>query len=39
MNAIQINDARTVITFMIDYYMKTILRVVLPLVKGKTVFY
>lgn len=36
MNAIQINGGRTVVTFVIDYYMKTILGIVLPLVKGKS---
>ena len=28
--------ARTVVTFMVDYYVKTTLGIVLPLVKGLT---
>lgn len=36
MNAVQINYASTVVTFMMDYYMKTILGIALPLIKGKT---
>ena len=34
-NATQINDARTAVTFMIDYYIKTVFGIILPLVKGK----
>lgn len=36
MNATQINGAKTVVTFMMDCYMKTIFGIILPLVKGKT---
>lgn len=36
MNPIQIDNARTVVTFSIDYYMITSLGIVLPLIKGKT---
>lgn len=36
MNSIQTNFARTVVTCLMDYYMKTILGIKLPLVKGKT---
>lgn len=36
MNAIQIDNTRTVVTYIIDYYMKTTLGIVLLLAKGKT---
>lgn len=36
MNVIQTHFERTVVTFVMDYYVKTILGTKLPLVKGKT---